>query len=154
MAADDPLALAFRQLNRRERTVGELRRYLLGRIEDEAAVEAALQELCRQGYLDDGRYARIFTEDKLNLEGWGRERIRRALLERGVARPHIDAALDGLDDETERERAQELLERRIGTVGLTRRERERAAGLLLRRGYSNEVTWRAVDGFTRAQGGG
>jgi regulatory protein len=150
----DPLALALRQLNRRERSVGELRAYLLKRVQDEPAIEHALAELIREGYLDDERYARLFTADRVNLDGWGSQRIRRALQERGIAREHIDAAVGELDEEQEAERARELLQQRLRAPAHSQRERERAAGLLLRRGYSGEVTWRAIESFNHPQSAG
>ena len=53
----------------------------------------AIAELLEFGYLDDARYARVFTQDKRTLESWGNERIARTLRERGVDRDLIEAAL-------------------------------------------------------------
>ena len=36
-----------------------------------------IAELLEFGYLDDARYARVFTQDKRTLEAWGNERIAR-----------------------------------------------------------------------------
>ncbi len=56
-------------------------------------IDAAIAELLEFGYLDDARYARVFTQDKRTLEAWGNERIARGLRERGVERELIEAAL-------------------------------------------------------------
>ena len=63
-----------------------------------------IDRLIEIGELDDARFARRFAEDKRELAGWGPERIREALLARGVAREQIEAALagDGADGELER----------------------------------------------------
>src|SRR3954451_13643949 len=75
----DALALAYRALGRRDRTVSEVRTYLRNHGVDDDPVDAALAELSEQGYLDDERYARRFAEDRRALDGWGVERIARRL---------------------------------------------------------------------------
>ena len=148
------LELAYRYLNRRERTVCELRRHLLAQEVDERSAMAAIDELTRQGYLDDARFARLFAQDKRELEQWGSERIRRALLLRGIARELVDEAL-GLDGEdgcagTELERAGALLRRRFPTPPQSRRDRDRALGLLVRKGYEPELALDALAAYAHS----
>jgi regulatory protein len=153
----DPFALAFRYLSRRERTVSEMREHLLGREVAVAAVEDVIEELGEQGYLDDARYARVFAQDKRELEQWGSERIRQALLARGIDRELVDETLaahdDGADDGGGGElgRALALLRRRFPGPPRDRRERERALGVLLRKGYDPELALDALSGYARRQ---
>ena len=58
----DPLELAYRYLNRRDRTEGEVRRHLAGKGVEDGAVQDAIQMLREQGYVDDARYARLMRE--------------------------------------------------------------------------------------------
>jgi regulatory protein len=147
------LEFAYRYLNRRERTVSETREHLLGREVDEREADAAIAELTDQGYLDDGRYARVFAQDKRELEQWGSERIRRALIERGIERELVDETLAGVVDEgaTEHERALALLRRRFPEPPRDRRERDRALGVLLRKGYDPELAMEALGGYARGE---
>lgn len=142
------LELAHRYLARRERTVSEVRRHLLGHDLDEGVVADAIAELTAQGCLDDTRFARLFVEDKRSLEQWGNERIRRGLLVRGIGRELADGALasgDGLERErSELDRALEVLRARFPSPPRGRRERERALGLLLRKGYEPELALEAL----------
>jgi regulatory protein len=109
------------------------------------AVEAAITELCEGGYLDDARYARVFVEDKRALEGWGRERIERGLAQHGISRELIEATLRDEDDlATEHERALELLQRRFPQPRREARERERALGVLVRKGYDSDTAYDVV----------
>ena len=80
-----PWLLAYRYVGRRERTERELREHLEARDFAHGIVEEAVAELCELGYVDDARYAQLFAQDKRELEGWGSERIARALRERGLA---------------------------------------------------------------------
>ena len=102
------------------------------------------------GYLDDARYARTFAEDRRTLDAWGPQRIERRLLELGVDREHVAAALGERDGGLELEAAVEVLRRRWRAVPSTERERERALGVLVRKGYDLELAYDAVRAFERA----
>jgi regulatory protein len=147
------LELAYRHLNRRDRTVAQLRRHLESRGVAEPAIDGAVETLARQGYLDDARFARAFTEDRRALDGWGAERIERALLAAGVGAELVAAALGVRDAGDELGAAVALLRRRCRGIPTTDRERERALGLLVRRGYELELAYEAVRTFERAGAG-
>jgi regulatory protein len=150
---DHVLATAYRYLNRRERTQAEMRARLSRASADPADVERALEILLEQGYLDDARFARLFAQDKRELDQWGSDRIRRTLLARGVDRDLVDEALgDQRGNESERERAVELLRRRFPSPPRERRDRERALGMLLRRGYDSDLALDAIAAVTAYQG--
>ena len=136
--------LAFRHVSRRERTVAEVRRHLAAKGVEDDAIEAAVTELGEQGYLDDARYAQRFAEDRRELDGWGADRIERRLCELGVGRDEISAALRGFDPGTELDAAVELLRRRWREPPADDRDRERALGFLVRKGYDLETAYDAV----------
>ncbi|MBV9802895.1 MAG: regulatory protein RecX [Solirubrobacterales bacterium] len=150
---DRALATGYRYLNRRERTQAEMRARLSRASADPAEVERALEILLEQGYLDDARFARLFAQDKRELDQWGSDRIRRTLLARGVDRELVDDALeDQPGNDSERERAVALLRRRFPSPPRDRRERERAFGMLLRRGYDSDLALEAIAAVTAHQG--
>ena len=145
----EALELAYRQLGRRDRTIAELRWYLRRRELDPSGIEGALAVLIEQGYLDDARYAQRFAEDRRTLDGWGAERIARRLEEAGVAPEDIAAALADHGDDDELHAALTLLRRRLTRPPADDRDRERALGLLVRRGYELELAYDAVRAFER-----
>jgi len=112
----------------------------------EAAARAAVAELEDQGYLDDARYVQRFTEDRRSLDGWGTLRIERRLLDLGVSPELIEAALGGRGAEDELQAAVAVLRRRGGggVSPTDERERQRALGMLVRRGYALELAYDAV----------
>ena len=139
----DALEAAYRYLGRRDRTVAEVRRHLEGKGAEPAEADAAIEELRTQGYLDDARYARQFAEDRRTVDGWGAERIEARLLAAGIARElAVEAARAGAGDELAA--ALTLLRRRWPIPPADDRERERALGLLVRRGYELELAYDAV----------
>jgi regulatory protein len=145
------LDLGLRHFGHRDRTVAELRRHLERREVREDVAEAAIAELERLGLLDDARFARRFAEDRRRLDAWGAERIERRLVELGVERHLIAAALAAADDDggSELARAVDLLRRRFPRPPAADRERDRALGLLARRGYDLELAYDAVRAFER-----
>jgi regulatory protein len=135
--------LAVGAISRKERTVAELRSWLKGRDLEQAEVETAIERLVEIGELDDERFARRYAEDKRALRGWGPERIREALVDRGIERSLAEAAADGEGAADQVERAAELLLGR-GVDLHHDAGRGRALAYLARRGYESEVAYQAV----------
>lgn len=149
------LELSFAYLNRRERTVGELRLHLERKGIADRSAETCVQRLLEDGYLDDGRFALMFVYDKRELEGWGTERIRRELAAKGLDRDLIEHALaldeaQRSDGESELDRALALLRRRFQSPPRDRRQRDRALGMLIRKGFDSELALDALAAYSRA----
>lgn len=144
------LDLAFRYLTRRDRTVLEMRRYLEGKRVEPAAIEQALARLQEQCYLDDARFARQFADDRRLLEEWGTDRIERRLATLGVDRELVAQALATRDRGGELDAAVALLQRRFPLLADDPRDRRRALGVLVRKGYEPELARDAI----RAHAGG
>ena len=144
------LDLSYRYLGHRDRTVAEVRRHLEAKRVEPDTIEAAIAELLEQGYLDDARYAVRFVEDRRTLDDWGSERIERKLLAVGVAPEHVAAALHAHDGHDELEAAVALLRRRFGVPPESDRDKERALGVLVRKGYELELAYDALRAFGRA----
>ncbi len=160
--------VAYAYLNRRERTEAEVRARLQRADLQADEIELVIAELLEFGYLDDARYAQVFTQDKRTLESWGNERIARALRERGVERELIEAALGevaepdalgaqaadgfgggGMTPDSELGRAVALLGQRFPSGPVEPRDRERAFGVLARKGYESETAADAVREWAR-----
>jgi len=143
------LDLAYRFLGHRDRTVAEVRERLSAEGIEPAVVDDVVQELHHLGYLDDARYAQRFAEDRRTIDAWGAERIERRLLAVGVDAALIAAALDERDTGEELEAALAVLRRRFERPPAHDRDRDRALGLLVRKGYELELAYDAVRAFER-----
>ena len=148
------LELGYAYLNRRDRTVSEVRLQLQRKGISPQLTEAAIQTLSDQALLDDTRFAQLFVSDKRQLEQWGNERIMRGLISRGIDRDLAATALgpDATDDDegdAELQRALALLRRRFPQPPQDRRDRDRALGVLLRKGYESELALDALAAHAR-----
>ncbi|HYF24125.1 MAG TPA: regulatory protein RecX [Baekduia sp.] len=141
--------LASRYLGHRDRTVAEVRRHLEAKRVEPDTIDEVVAELSRMGYLDDVRYAQRFTADRRTLDGWGAERIGRRLLAAGVAPDVAEAAVGGREADDELQAALALLQRRFGAGLADDRERERALGHLVRKGYELDLAYDAVRAHAR-----
>ena len=142
-------ALAWRALDRRDRTELELRGILAAKRVAPEQADVVVGELLDGGFLDDAAVAQRFADDRRRLDSWGAERIERRLRALGVAPEHVAAALGEQDHEGELEAALELLRRRVPAVPESARERDRALGMLVRKGYELEL---ALDALRRYAG--
>jgi regulatory protein len=138
----EPLAIALRALTQKERTVAEMGSWLRARGVDDAESSDVIDELVSSGVLDDARYARQYAEGKRTLKGWGNERIRAALIDRGISYADAEEALAD-DTEDEIDRAVGVLTER-GVTLADPLERQKALGVLARRGYEAEVAYEAI----------
>jgi regulatory protein len=130
---------AIRRLARRDHSVAELRQALLERDHDPVEVEAALERLRRERYLDDAGFAERFARGRMANQGLGRLRVRQGLRQRGVDRGTIESGIAGALREVDE---REILD------GLARRYWRQHAGVeparrlprlwsfLLRRGFA------------------
>jgi regulatory protein len=152
------LDLGYAYVNRRERTVVEVRAQLERTGTSPGLIDAAVRTLAEQGFLNDERFTEMFVSDKRELEHWGNERIRRGLLARGIDRELAESVLagtrrgaagDGEEEPSELDRAVELLRRRFPAPPQDRRNRERALGMLLRKGYESDLALDALHQHVR-----
>jgi regulatory protein len=148
------LDLSYRYLGYRDRTVLEVRRHLESKRVEPDTIEQAVAELHEQGYLDDARFARRFAEDRRTLDHWGDERIERKLQAAGVDAGLIAAALHGAGDDgaappSQFDAALETLRNRFRVPPESEKDRNRALGFLVRKGYELEVAYDAIRAYGR-----
>jgi regulatory protein len=137
-------AVAWRALNRRDRTELELRGILAEKRVAPEDAATVMGELLDGGFVDDASFALRFADDRRRLDAWGSERIARRLRELGVAPEHIAEAVGEQDRDGELEAAIELLRRRMPDGPSTPRDRDRALGMLVRKGYELELAYDAL----------
>lgn len=149
---------ALSLLSVRARTRGELRDRLRRKGFGEAAVEHALAEVDRLGFVDDAAFAESWVRDRLTLRPRGAKALVHELGRRHVATDVARAAVARVmeaqnisDDELCSAAARRWLQTHPARAGEddARRER-RLAGFLARRGYRPGAIRSAVDALRSA----
>jgi regulatory protein len=138
LAAGDLLA-------RRAWTRAELTRRLRRRGAPDDVAAAVVADVVERGYVDDAAYARHWVTTRV-ARGYGAARLRAELRARGVATGLIDAALGAGEGDAAFDRARDVAQRRLRTLGRARPDRlpARLRDYLLRRGYSAAIVARVV----------
>jgi len=129
--AVDPYQIGVRLIGFRAHSEAELRRKLLRRGCPEEKVEAALQRLRSQGYLDDDAYARGLVARR--AVDRGPAMIAAELASKGVDRHLAAGALGELDRQRQVEAARRLVAR------FPALDPRRLAARMQRRGFAIEV---------------
>ena len=148
----EALHRALRYLSVRPRSCHELERHLKSRAHSEAAIDGAICECDRLGYVDDEAFAAAYARDRIRLRPRSPTLLKAELRSRGVRAADADAGIaSALEDEGVDLAA--LLERaaRNGAKRLRGQDRtvarSRLAGYLSRRGFSVADVRAALDTY-------
>jgi len=111
-----------------------------------------LDTLCREGYLDDARFARAFARDKSALQGWGSLKIKLALQNKQIDDATIARALEEIDGPAADARMEQLLRAKWKTLDREEDPRRKQAKFFryaLGRGYGYDAIKRMYDHLGR-----
>jgi regulatory protein len=141
----------LRILNYRFNSEAELRAKLDRKEFPHDAIDAAIERLRREKWLDDSRFAAAFVRTRLR-KGIGRLRIKRELMAAGVESATIAQALD-IPDHDDRAAAMASAKKRLAV--LRRRDdddaiRQKLVAYLFRQGYDSSM---AIDVVREAMAG-
>jgi regulatory protein len=132
-----PTQRALGLLVRREHSQKELSRKLAARGVDPAAAQVAIDKLRDAGWQDDVRFAATLIRSRA-ATGYGPLHIRAELATHGLGREAIAAAMDEFDCDWTAN-ARDLVQRRFGVIPANDRQaRQKAADLLIRRGFGSD----------------
>jgi regulatory protein len=137
------LDAASRYLSYRPRSVFEVKIRLRRRGFDQPTIESVLQELRRNGALDDLAFARFWTENRDSFSPRSGMLLRRELRAKGVAAGVVDQVVTQVDEEASAYRAARKRAARLGHADFTDFQ-SRLTSFLRRRGFTYEVADHAV----------
>ncbi len=80
-----------------ERSQSEVRQKLYSMGLSKKEVEELITRLTEEEYLNEERFALVFASGKPRIKGWGRQKIRHELRQKGISEYNIVKALKSLD---------------------------------------------------------
>lgn len=136
---------ALHFLSYRQRTEKEIYTKLKTKGYEEQHIAKAIQYCKERKYIDDENFAINFIKDKININKFGPNRIKRELISKGVSVEIIDKLLN-MDSDEEYEIAMELALKKISSYRNDTKEAKyrKLGGFLQRRGYSYDVVSRIL----------
>jgi regulatory protein len=137
------LDAASRYLSYRPRSVFEVKARLRQRGFDQPTIETVLQELGRNGSLDDLAFARFWRDNRESFSPRSGMLLGRELRAKGVASSVVNQVLADVDEEAGAYRAAQKRARRLGHADFADFQ-SRLTSFLRRRGFTYEVANHAI----------
>jgi len=103
---------AFRLLGRRQHSASELKRKLWNKDYKQKLIDEVIEDLKKNGYLDDKEFIRAFVAEKSKTKNWSTKKIKSELFKRGVASKLIDETLNERLKEDDFENAMKLAKKK------------------------------------------
>ena len=130
-------------LERSDKTELELRSRLNREGYPQEAIDRALEAVERYGYIDDESYGRRYAEAKAGTKS--RRQILEGLLKKGIDRQLAEDILKDQPVDEENQVRRLLQQKGFQGRKLEKKEREKAAAMLARRGYSFDTIRKALE---------
>lgn len=109
-----------------------------------------LDYLIDNRFVNNKRFAQAFVKGKINQSGWGLNKIRFHLMQKGIDKEIIDEALQTYDEEAYRQRLIDVLKIKAKTVKAENDfERNRKlAAYAMQKGFEANLVWDVIkEGF-------
>ena len=100
-------------------------------------------------FVNDERFARSFVRGKVNQSGWGVNKIRFHLMQKGIDKDVIDEAFGQTDEEIYKQKLIDILKAKSKTVKAeTDFERKRKlAAFAMQKGFEGSLVWEVLKEF-------
>ena len=136
--------------SRAEYASGEVRQKLLAKGLTSTVAERIIENLRKNRFIDDARFAHAFARNKVEYGRWGRKKIASALMTKKVDRDIIRDALDDIDPDTYIQAIEGLLEAKLRSMHIDVHSLDYAAKaklyrLAISRGFETSAITSALD---------
>jgi regulatory protein len=130
-----------------ERSVREVKEKLYSLELTEESMEAIVEQLIAEKFLNEERFARAFAGGKFRLKKWGRIKIRQELKARGISESNIRLGLQEIDPDVYEQTLHELLEKknRIEKTAGSLERKQKLLRFALSKGYEQDIVWDVIN---------
>ena len=108
-----------------------------------------LDYLLDNRFVNDERFAKSFVRGKINQSGWGVNKIRFHLIQKGIDKEIIDEALGQTDEEAYRQRLIDILKTKSKTVKAANdfEKKRKLAAYAMQKGFEGNLVWDILKDF-------
>ena len=105
-----------------------------------------LDYLLDNRFVNDERFAKSFVRGKVNQSGWGMNKIRFHLMQKGIGKELIDEALEHTDEEVYRQRLIDILKTKSKTVKAENdfEKKRKLAAYAMQKGFEGNLVWEVL----------
>lgn len=108
-----------------------------------------LEYLLDNRFANDERFAKSFVRGKISQSGWGLNKIRFHLAQKGIDKDIIDEALGQTDEEVYRQRLIDILNTKAKTVKAENdfEKKRKLAAYAMQKGFEAALVWEVLKGL-------
>ncbi len=138
---------ALRLLAFRPRSENELRSRLTRKKLPGEAINRVMEGLRADGMLDDARFAKLYALSRIQSRTFGKERVKRELMQRGLSGEAVENAMESIADIDDCSAAEETARKKLAFMKnlLPEAKKRRLHGMLMRRGFNATVIFKVLD---------
>ena len=110
------------------------------------AKDKILEYLMENRFVNDERFAKSFVRGKINQSGWGVNKIRFHLIQKGIDKELIDEVLGQTDEEFYRQRLVDVLKTKAKTVKADSdfEKKRKLAAYAMQKGFEAALVWEVL----------
>ena len=110
------------------------------------AKDKILEYLLENRFVNDERFAKSFVRGKINQSGWGVNKIRFHLIQKGIDKELIDEVLGQTDEEFYRQRLVDVLKTKAKTVKADSdfEKKRKLAAYAMQKGFEAALVWEVL----------
>lgn len=107
----------------------------------------ALEELEKEGFFNDERYARVYARGKFTNNRWGKIKIRLGLKQKEIPDDLILLALDEIPEEAYLTQLDKLAIEKLASIKEddSYMRKNKTARFLMQKGFEPDLVWEAID---------
>ena len=133
-------SIALKYISIRMRSVKEMKSYLSRKGINEDLSCQVIDNLIKDGYLNDYNFAKAYCNDQVIMSTKGPNRIRKELCEYGIDNEIIDEVIDEIDNDIIKEKLSNLIKKQIKIrKGSAKSLKIKLVNYFINLGYSNEM---------------
>ena len=105
-----------------------------------------IEYLLDNRFVNDERFAKSFVRGKVNQSGWGVNKIRFHLIQKGIDKEVIDEALGQTDEEVYRQRLIDILKTKSKTIKAANdfEKKRKLAAYAMQKGFEGVLVWEVL----------
>lgn len=129
-----------------ERCISDVKRKLNSMQVTGEEADIIIDELIKEGFLNEDRFAKIYAGGRFRMKGWGRMKIYKALRAKEVQEKDIRNALNEIDETEYRKTLKSILEKKIKELkeeDFTKRK-QKLVNFALGRGFESGLIWEII----------
>ena len=133
-----------------ERCVKDVRNKLKNFDIPEEEKTEILDYLLDNRFVNDERFAKSFVRGKINQSGWGVNKIRFHLIQKGIDKDIIDEAIGQTDNEVYRQRLIDILKAKSKTIKAESdfEKKRKLAAYAMQKGFEGNLIWEVLKDLT------